>query len=299
VGEGHGLGRRTLLRAGVGLGAAVAAGVGLGTPKAHAAPVYTATLGGVSIDYVWAGAPLSRSIVFVHGGAHASWCWANQLQYFAARGWNCYALNWYNHGASQDLPTSTFASRSIAAVVQEIWYAVLFTGTLCPVLVGHSMGALAAQRYASLYSVRGLSLLAPVAPQEVGNAYVPIPVEPGVPWGPPPFEAAQHMFFGGLSLAAAQSYYAQLCPESGQAILEATDRAGVSVSSAAVRARAPHIQVIAAQDDALTPPDVTAEVATYYQAGYHLLPGESHSGMLLGPNWTAAAQLLHTFVEGC
>ncbi|HEY0637975.1 MAG TPA: alpha/beta hydrolase [Pseudonocardiaceae bacterium] len=297
VGMGEAIiGRRGVLRAGAGIGAAAALGV-LGAPSASALPVYTAYYNGVSIEYVWSGAPLSRSIVFVHGGCHGSWCWGPYMQYLAACGWNCYSLNWFNHGGSLDQASSVFAARSIAAVTHEIRQTVLFCGSPAPLLVGHSMGALAAQRYAGQYSVRGLALICPVAPQEVGNAYVPIPVDPAVPWGPPPFADAQQMFFGGFTLASAQAYYARLEPESARAVLEATGRAGVSVSSLAVRARAPRITVIAAQNDTLTPPSVTAAVAAYYQCQYVQLSGQSHDGPLIGPNWTLGAQSLWAFAE--
>lgn len=96
--------------------------------------------------------------------------------------------------------------------------------------------------------------------------------------------------------ATARQYHTLLGPESAQAILEVTGRAGVSVPTADVRAHAPRIKVVAAGNDALTPPDVTARIADYYGAEYHLLPGQGHDGLLLGPDWSAAAQLVSTFV---
>ncbi len=288
--------RRAVLRAGVGLGVAGALGMS-GQGVAGAATVRTATVDGVFIEYVRESLPLSRSLVFVHGGGHASWCWAPYLQYFAGRGWNCFAMNWYSHGRSRALPTDVFARRSIAAVTYEIHRAVQYTATT-PIIVGHSMGALAAQAYAAQHDVAGLVLLAPTAPEQVGNPLVPIPVDPAVPWGPPPFEMAQQMFFTGFDEAVARQYHAKLGPESAQAILEVTGRAAVSVPAAAVLDHVSDIQVVAAQDDILSPPDVTSAIADYYGAEYHLMPGMGHDGLLLGPNWQSAAALVSTFVEG-
>jgi pimeloyl-ACP methyl ester carboxylesterase len=258
--------------------------------------IRTTTVDGVAIDYVDADGEPDRSLVFVHGGCHGSWCWQPYLTHFAARGWRGFALNWYGHGGSRPLPDAELARRGIAAVVEEIHTTVGFAGTV-PVLVGHSMGALAAQCYAAAHDVAGLVLVAPAAPLEVGNPYLPIPVDPDVPFSPPPFEDARQMFFTGFDEASARRYHALLGPESAQAILEVTGRAGVPVDAAAVRRHAPRIQVVAAEHDALTPPDVTARVADYVGAEYHLMPGQSHDGLLLGPGWTAAAELIADFLD--
>jgi pimeloyl-ACP methyl ester carboxylesterase len=254
------------------------------------------TVDGVFVEFVGEIDPAGRSLVFVHGGCHASWCWRNYLGYFAGRGWNCFTLDWYGHGRSRQLAPEELARRSIAEVVHEIHRAVELSGT-CPIIIGHSMGALASQCYAARHDVAGLVLLAPTAPQEVGNASVPIPVDPEVPWGPPPFDVAKQMFFVGFNDSLARSYHALLGPESAQAILEVTGRAGVSVGADDIRDRTTRILVVAAENDALAPPNVTARIANYYQAEYHLLAGQGHDGLLLGPAWREAANLVAAFTE--
>jgi len=250
----------------------------------------------VFVEYVRDIAPAGRALVFVHGGCHAGWCWQNYLSYFARRGWNCFALDWYGHGRSRPLAAEALARRSIADVVHEIHRAVELTGTV-PILVGHSMGALATQCYAARHEVAGLVMLAPTAPQEVGNADVAIPVDPDTPWGPPPFEVSKQIFFAGFDEATARRFNALLGPESARAILEVTGRAGVPVSAGDVHAHTTTILVVAAENDVLTPPGVTARVADYYHAEYHLLAGHGHDGLLLGPHWREAAEIIAAFLE--
>lgn len=50
-----------------------------------------------------------------------------------------------------------------------------------PVLVAHSMGALAAQKYAEGHEVAGLVLLTPVVPAEVGGPVIDVPFDPSAP----------------------------------------------------------------------------------------------------------------------
>src|SRR6266404_9183102 len=67
-----------------------------------------------------------------------------------------------------------------------------------PVIVAHSMGALAAQKYTECHPVSALVLLTPVVPTEVGGDVIDIPIDTNQPWDPPPFEIARDLFFQGL-----------------------------------------------------------------------------------------------------
>ncbi len=88
-----------------------------------------------------------RPIVFVHGGCHGSWSWVHFLPYFAQAGWDCHALNWFGHDGSAPHPEVGLLQRGIADVTQEIAH-VAGQFEESPVIVAHSMGALAAQKYA-------------------------------------------------------------------------------------------------------------------------------------------------------
>lgn len=52
-------------------------------------------------------------LVFIHGSYHAAWCWAEQfLPYFAAAGYNCYALSLRAQGGSDMIKGATAGAQS-------------------------------------------------------------------------------------------------------------------------------------------------------------------------------------------
>ena len=124
-----------------------------------------------------------RPIVFVHGGCHGSWSWVHFLPYFAQAGWDCHALNWFGHNGSAPHPEVGLLQRGIADVTEEIAHvAGQFEDS--PVIVAHSMGALAAQKYAECHPVSALVLLTPVVPTEwvaTSSIYRSTRISPGCP----------------------------------------------------------------------------------------------------------------------
>ncbi len=225
-------------------------------------------------------------LLFVHGGCHGSWSWRNFLPFFAGAGWDCHALNWYGHHGSESLPTERFVRRGIADVTEEIAH-VAAGFARPPILIGHSMGGLASQKYAELHAVAGLVLITPVVPAEVGGAIIELPVDMAAPWGPPPFPVTLDLFFQGLSPEQAEPFYPLLCPESPRAVFEAT-RCTVPIDK--TRLSGP-ILVIAGELDILTPPSTGRALADFYNADYRYLRGVGHN-MLLEPHWRKCAGLI-------
>lgn len=107
------------------------------------------------------------TVVFVHGAANDHSVWALQSRYFAHHGTNSPAIDLPGHGRSGGR-----ALTSVEAIAD--WLAALLDalGVDCAVLVGHSMGALAALAAAARHParVRALALLAPAAPMPVNDA---------------------------------------------------------------------------------------------------------------------------------
>lgn len=98
-------------------------------------------------------------ILFVHGAWHGAWCWERFLPWFAARGWESYAVDLGGHGDSP-------ASRSMRSTRIRHYVADLTTAVDSldrpPILVGHSMGGLVVQRFLEQRETPGAVLLAPV-----------------------------------------------------------------------------------------------------------------------------------------
>jgi pimeloyl-ACP methyl ester carboxylesterase len=222
-------------------------------------------------------------LLLVHGGMHGSWCWDNYLSYFSDAGWDTLALNWYGHGGSDDLAPDVQRGRSIGDVTEEIGL-VAATLPRPPVVVGHSMGGLAAQAYAQDNEVAGLVLIAAAAPAEVGGPETEMPVDFSALYPVFPFEVACGLFFQDVPEAQAREYYARLVPESPRAVWEVT-RWTLSVDRSRVSCP---VLVVGGDVDALVQTDITRNLAAHYDAELVMLPGRGHS-ILLEPRWREAA----------
>lgn len=243
---------------------------------------------GVHVQH--SGPPVSASrppLIFVHGGLHGSWNWHRFVPVFSQAGWECHALDWYGHHESDSLPVETFIRRSIADVTEEIGSVAERAGQV-PVLLGHSMGALACLKYAEAAPVAALVLLAPVLPEAIGNPDIPLDVDPDQPWEPPPFEMAQKMFFGGVDEADARHYYELLCAESPRCVAEATGKAAVPVELDAVSSPA---LVLVGEHDRLTPADRVQELAARLDADFRRYAARSHS-LLIDADAEQTAELI-------
>ncbi len=104
-------------------------------------------------------------ILFVHGAWHAAWCWQEHfMDYFAQRGYAAYAFDLRGHGGSDGHGRLRWARISeyvadAAQIVQQL--------PAPPVVIGHSMGGLVAQKYLEMHTAPAGVLLASVPPAGV------------------------------------------------------------------------------------------------------------------------------------
>lgn len=84
-------------------------------------------------------------LLFVHGGWHGAWCWAdNFLDYFAGQGFLAAAVSLRGHAGSSS--PGSLNSCTIADYVDDVAAAAAQLGST-PVVVGHSMGGFVTQKY--------------------------------------------------------------------------------------------------------------------------------------------------------
>jgi non-heme chloroperoxidase len=231
-------------------------------------------------------------VIMVHGGLHGSWNWHVYAGVLSERGWACHALDWYGHHQSDPLPTGDFVKRGIADVTEEIGLVADHLGQR-PVLMGHSMGGLACQKFASMHPVAGLVLLAPVLPAVIGNVKADMAIDPTVPWGPPTFELAQKLFFTGVPDEDAHRYYGLLNPESPRCVAEATGEASVNVDLDDIDSP---VCVLVGEHDLLTPADRVQQLAERLGADFCCYPARSHS-LLIDGEAKATAQWITTWLD--
>ena len=217
-------------------------------------------------------------VVLVHGGAHGRWSMDYHARTFAEHGFYAYALDWLNHGDSIDLPQAQFISRSIVDVAhREIRDVVNYLG-VPPVLVGHSMGGLAALTYATSYPVRKLILMAPVLPSNVGAAPIEIPIDLSQPFPVFPYDVAKQLFYTTMSTYLATHWHSLLVPESSRAVWEAT-RWTVSLNLGALTTA--DVMVVAAQLDQLIPLTGVSALSSMIGATYQLASNLGHCDILI------------------
>jgi pimeloyl-ACP methyl ester carboxylesterase len=91
----------------------------------------------------------ARTIVFIHGMYMTALCWEHWVPWFEKKGYRCIAPGWPGREASPQAlraahPDPKLGALTFAAVVDHLDGLIRKTGEK-PVLIGHSMGALAAQ----------------------------------------------------------------------------------------------------------------------------------------------------------
>ncbi|MFI7643982.1 alpha/beta hydrolase [Nonomuraea sp. NPDC049400] len=221
----------------------------------------------------------STPVLLVHGGLHGSWCWDTFTEYLSDRGWDCHALNWRGRGRSQPLDPDQVLSRSIEDVVPDI-ETVASQFEEPPIVIAHSMGALATLKFAERNRHAGLVLLTPALPQEATPERLEIPTDPAHMWGPPPFELSKELFFSGTDEELARHYHELLVAESPRAVAEVTTEWSVSVDP--VRISGP-LLVLAAEHDTLSDPVAVHRLARVLNADYRFAAGFGH-GVTLDRN---------------
>jgi pimeloyl-ACP methyl ester carboxylesterase len=98
-------------------------------------------------------------LLFVHGLAHAAWCWEPWLEQAAADGWSAHALSLRAHGGSGG------RERRVRVSLREYVHDVLQEAVRLPrppVLVAHSLGCVVASKVIARYPVAAAVLLTPI-----------------------------------------------------------------------------------------------------------------------------------------
>ncbi len=130
---------------------------------------------GISIDapleIITAGKPSRRpALLFVHGAFCGGWVWSEHfLPFFADLGWQCIAVSLRGHG--QSAGRKQLDQFGIADYVADAASAAAGLDRP-PVVIGHSMGGLVAQRFVQTHGASGLALLSPASVAGLGGPLV-------------------------------------------------------------------------------------------------------------------------------
>jgi non-heme chloroperoxidase len=247
-------------------------------------------------------APASRApLLFVHGAYVGAWCWEEHfLDWFAERGYAAHALSLRGHGGSEG--RDRLDQFGLADYAEDVARAVAGLPRP-PVLVGHSMGALVAQK--CLERVRGIPALVLACPVP---SYGLLPssfslaltrpslfaglndVASGA--GASPEVLAQALFADPPVDGKLARCYRGMQRESRRALM---DMSGWGLPLPWLVRRPPTL-VLGAERDALFTPAEAQGSARVLGAEFRMLPGLGHAVMLDG-GWERAAQAIADWLE--
>jgi pimeloyl-ACP methyl ester carboxylesterase len=231
-------------------------------------------------------------LLFIHGAYAAAWCWEEFfLPFFAERGYACYAVSVSGHGGSPG--RDRLDSFGIDHYVKDV---ATVAGQLPvpPVLIGHSMGGMVAQKYLESHDAAGVALLSSVPPQGLWAAALGLAFQkPGLMsdlnrllgGGRVAFDTLrQAMFAQPVEQADLARWYRLMQPESHRAIWDMT-LFNLPLKS---RMRPAPLLVLGAEHDHLIPPSQVEMTARHYGVEAEIFDGMGH-GLMLERDWERVA----------
>lgn len=233
-----------------------------------------------------AGQPARARLLLLHGAACGPWIWAEGFaQRLAAAGHPCEAL--------------TLHGRTLYDRLSAVRAALVRGPAL---LVGHSLGALIAQRLLDDPRVRGAALIAPVPPEGLWWANAHLVASDPVLWnevarmtgpGEPSPAVLRGLFGPAMDPAAALRYASRLGHESPAALMEA--QMPQPIVPGWIHGRPVLVQ--AAEHDRLIPRDAVERCAAWHGVPVEVLSGAGHL-VMLDAGWEAAADRIAAWAAG-
>ena len=128
-------------------------------------------------------------LLFIHGAFAGAWCWdAHFLPWFAEKGYEVHALSLSGHNGSRD-NEGELHMLGIADYVEDV-VEVVNSLDQPPILIGHSMGGLVAQKYLEGRKAAGAVLMASVPPTGLTGPVMSMSInQPWLAWQIGMFEA--------------------------------------------------------------------------------------------------------------
>lgn len=242
-------------------------------------------------------------LLFVHGAHVGAWCWEEHfLPWFASRGFPAYAVSLRGHGASggrERLNRFGLAdyARDLAAAVAAIGRA--------PVLIGHSMGGMVAQKYLGIAAEGDCAAAVFACPVP---SFGLLPSTFSLAWTRPalfagiqsmaaggsasPQVLAEAMFAGPMEQGRLAGIHRRMQPESQRALM---DMSGWGLPQLWTLQRVPML-CLGAERDILIPASGVQASARMLGAEYRELQGLGHA-VMLETRWEAAARPILEWLE--
>ena len=252
---------------------------------------------------------METPIVFIHGTNAGPWTMANFAEYFADRGFACHCPAYRHHDPSPSRENAALIKGlSIADYVKDI---ASFVETLPgrPILVGHSLGGIVAQKVASRCMASAVVLLngsvtwgvLPTTDEE--RELVKMFISAGAFWEEtllPDFETMARYGLNKLASDEQQRVFDRLGPESGRVMFELflwmfDNNQTTKIDYDAVDCP---VLVVSGTDDLAVPPTTSRLIAERYgeRATFHEASGYGHY-LTLEPEWKTIAEFCADWID--
>jgi pimeloyl-ACP methyl ester carboxylesterase len=234
-------------------------------------------------------------LLFVHGAFATHRPFAGWLRFFATRGWRTLAVA---RRGRCGLPPARADGLTTAAYLEDL-NQVLDALAVPPILVGHSLGGLLAQKLAEQGRCAGAVLFAPAPPwmllPQLDALARLLPLLPAILSGRPirpSYSTAAHIVLNHVPEPDRRRIYDALVHESGVVYREMMFGT-IRVDAAKVRCP---VYVVGADDDRIISRHLAREIAKYYRAGLKVHEGHGH-WFIEEPGWEAIAQDVVRWME--
>jgi pimeloyl-ACP methyl ester carboxylesterase len=244
-------------------------------------------------------------ILFIPGYFASAWVYESYLSFFAERGYAGFAVNLRGREGST-LPTGAMlGSVSLEDFIDDARQVARWLRERLgqPIVFGHSMGGLIAQKLGEEALARALVLLSPVPPRGISVMttgllrrqlrYLPalLRARPVVPrWSD-----MRALVLNHVPEAEQRATFAQFVPESGRAGRD-INLGKVRVDAERVRDAGCKVLVVTSDDDRFIPQRIAHRVAQRYRAPLYVARGHGHL-MLHEPGWREPADFIAGWLE--
>lgn len=256
----------------------------------------TISVNGVTALHAAPARKTGPSIVLVHGIFVDGSIWTDWLEYFAARGFDAYAVHLRGRAGSR--PGTDVGRASIDDFIDDVRTVMKQVGAR--VIIGHSMGGLIAQQLAARGDVDAAVLITPAPPRGISVVtprlamkqlkYLPTLLRSKVLH--PGREDLRELVMNRLPGEMQDDVLDRMLPDSGRA---SRDMSITGVPVDAARVRCP-LLVIASQDDLFIPPRIVERIAKRY--GTNVVTAERHGHLVvIEPGWESIADRVQHWIR--
>ena len=244
-------------------------------------------------------------MLFIPGYFASAWVYESYLSFFAEHGYAGFALNLRGREGSTLQAGVMLGRVSIHDFVEDARQVAqwLIERLGKPIVVGHSMGGLIAQKLGEEGLARALVLLSPAPPRGISlmsgalfrRQFRYLPALIRSKRVVPRWRDMREMVLNRVPEPEQRTTFERFVPDSGRAGREMSFRS-IKVDPERVRSNGCPVLVVTSDDDRFIPPRVAQRIAQRYHAPVYMARGHGHM-MLREPGWKEGAAFITSWLE--